>query len=79
MARLVREITQNFKMGLRFQASALLAIQEAMEAWLVRLMEDMNLCAIHAKRITIQPRDLKLVRRIRVNNGVDMFLDPNWS
>ena len=79
VARLVREITQNFKMGLRFQASALLAIQEAMEAWLVRLMEDMNLCVIHAKRVTIQPRDLKLVCRIRVNNGVDMFLDPNWS
>ena len=79
VARLVREITQNFRMGLRFQASALLAIQEAMEAWLVRLMEDMNLCAIHAKRVTVQPRDLKLVRRIRVNNGVDMFLDPNWG
>ena len=79
VARLVREITQNFRMDLRFQASALLAIQEAMEAWLVRLMEDMNLCAIHAKRVTIQPRDLKLVRRIRVNNGVDMFLDPNWG
>ena len=79
VARLIREITQNFRMGLRFQASALLAIQEAMEAWLVRLMEDMNLCAIHAKRVTVQPRDLKLVRRIRVNNGVDMFLDPNWG
>ena len=79
VARLVREITQNFRMDLRFQASALLAIQEAMEAWLVCLMEDMNLCAIHAKRVTIQPRDLKLVRRIRVNNGVDMFLDPNWG
>ena len=79
VARLIREITQNFRMGLRFQASALLAIQEAMEAWLVRLMEDMNLCAIHAKRVTVQPRDLKLVRRIWVNNGVDMFLDPNWG
>ena len=50
-----------------------------MEAWLVCLMEDMNLCAIHAKRVTINPKDLKLVRRIRVNNGVDMFLDPSWS
>ena len=79
MARLVREVTQNFKLDLCFQATALLAIQEAMEAWLVRLMEDMNLCAIHAKCVTIQPRDLKLVCHIRVNNGVDMFLDPTWS
>ena len=69
---------QDFSMNLCFQATALLAIQEAMEAWLVRLMEDMNLCAIHAKWVTIQPRDLKLVCCIRFNNGVDMFLDPTW-
>ena len=56
----------------------LLAIQEAMEAWLVGLMEDMILCAIHAKHVMIQPRDLSLVRKIRVNNGVDLFLDPTW-
>ena len=79
MARLIREVTQGFQIDLHFQATALLAIQEAMEAWLVRLMEDMNLCMIHAKRVTIQPRDLKLVCYIRVNNGVDMFLDPSWS
>ena len=78
MACLVREITQDFKVGLHFQATALLAIQEAMEAWLVCLMEDMNLCAIHAKRVTIGPKDLSLVCHIRVNNGVDMFLDPYW-
>ena len=77
-ARLVREVTQDFRVDLCFQTTALLAIQEAMEAWLVRLMEDMNLCAIHAKWVTIQPRDLKLVHHIRVNNGVDMFLDPTW-
>ena len=79
MARLIREVAQDFKIDLCFQATALLAIQEAMEAWLVRLMEDMNLCAIHAKHVTIQPRDLSLVHCIRVNNGVDMFLDPSWS
>ena len=79
MARLVREVTQNLKLDLRFQATALLAIQEAMEAWLVRLMEDMNLCAIHAKHVTIQPKDLKLVHCVRVNNSVDMFLDPTWA
>ena len=64
VARLVREVMQDFKSGLRFQASALLVIQEAMEAWLVWLMEDMNLCAIHAKRVMIQPKDLSLVHRI---------------
>ena len=79
MARLIREVVQNFKIDLHFQAPALLAIQEAMEAWLVRLMEDMNLCAIHTKWVMIQPRDLSLVCRIRVNNGMDMFLDPSWS
>ena len=61
-----------------FKPLALLAIQEAMEAWLVHLIEDMNLCAIHAKRVTIGLKDLSLVCRIRVNNGVDMFLDPYW-
>ena len=79
VARLIREVAQDFKMDLHFQVTALLAIQEAMEAWLVRLMEDMNLCAIHSKHVTIQPRDLSLVHHIRVNNGVDMFLDPSWS
>ena len=76
VACFIREITQDFKIGLHFQATALLAIQEAMEAWLVCLMEDMNLCTIHAKRVTIGLKDLSLVCRIRVNNGVDMFLDP---
>ena len=50
VACLIREITQDFKIGLHFQATALLAIQEAMKAWLVQLMEDMNLCAIHMLR-----------------------------
>ena len=63
--RLIREIAQDFKTELRFQASALLALQEASEAYLVALFEDSNLCAIHAKRITIMPRDIQLARRIR--------------
>ena len=79
MARLVREVTQDFKVDLHFQVIMLLAIQEAMEAWLVRLMEDMNLCAIYAKHVTIQPRDLTLVRKIWINNGVDLFLDLTWK
>ena len=79
VARLVREVTQGFQMNLHFQATALLDIQEAMEAWLVRLMEDMNLCVFHAKCVTIHPRDLKLVHHIRVKNSLDMFLDPTWA
>merc|ERR1719512_24902 len=51
--RLVREIAQEFKNELRFQSSAILALQEASEAYLVSLFEDTNLCAIHAKRVTI--------------------------
>ena len=63
--RLVREIAQDFKSDLRFQAVAILCLQEAAEAYLVGLFEDTNLCAIHAKRVTITPRDLQLARRIR--------------
>ncbi|XP_036411913.1 uncharacterized protein LOC118796880 [Colossoma macropomum] len=48
--RLVREIAQDFKTDLRFQSSAVMALQEASEAYLVGLFEDTNLCAIHAKR-----------------------------
>jgi histone H3 len=63
--RLVREIAQDFKTDLRFQSSAILALQEASEAYLVGLFEDSNLCAIHAKRVTIMVRDMHLARRIR--------------
>jgi histone H3 len=63
--RLVREIAQDFKTDLRFQGSAVLALQESAEAYLVGLFEDTNLAAIHAKRVTIQPKDIQLARRIR--------------
>ena len=63
--RLVREVTYEFKTDLRFQSTALLALQEAAEAYLVGLFEDTNLCAIHAKRVTIMPKDMMLARRIR--------------
>lgn len=63
--RLVREIAQDFKNDLRFQGTAILALQEASEAYLVGLFEDTNLCAIHAKRVTIMPKDIQLARRIR--------------
>ena len=63
--RLVREIAQDFKTDLRFQSAAILCLQEAAEAYLVRLFEDTNLCAIHARRVTITQKDLQLARRIR--------------
>ena len=62
---LVREIAQEFKADLRFASLAVDAIQEAAEAYLVGLFEDTNLCAIHAKRVTIMPKDMQLARRIR--------------
>ena len=63
--RLVREIAQDFKFDLHFQSVAIGALQEAAEAYLVSLFEDTNLCAIHAKRVTIMPKDIQLARRIR--------------
>ena len=64
----VREIAQSFKNDLRFQSVAILALQEAAEAYLVQLFEDANLCAIHAGRVTIMPKDVQLARRIRGDN-----------
>mmetsp|Transcript_86549 Transcript_86549/g.220538 ORF Transcript_86549/g.220538 Transcript_86549/m.220538 type:complete len:149 (+) Transcript_86549:87-533(+) len=63
--RLVREVTLGINENLRFQATAIQALQEASEAYLVGLFEDTNLCAIHGKRVTIMPKDLQLARRLR--------------
>ena len=63
--KLIKEIAGEYKMGLRFQSQAVLALQEAAEAYLIGLFEDTNLCAIHAKRVTIMPKDMQLARRIR--------------
>lgn len=63
--RLVREVAQDFKQEVRFQSHALMALQEASEAYLTRLFEDANLCCIHAKRVTIQSKDIQLAQRIR--------------
>ena len=60
--RLVREIAQDFKTDRPFQSVAILCLQEAVEAYLVRLFDDANLCAIHARRVTIMPRDIQLAR-----------------
>ncbi|KAK9799078.1 putative Centromeric DNA-binding histone H3-like protein cse4 [Seiridium cardinale] len=67
-ARLVREIALTFRPrdeGMRWQSQAIMALQEAAEAFLVHLFEDTNLCAIHAKRVTIMQKDIQLARRIR--------------
>ena len=64
VARLIREIVQDFKTDLRFQASAIGALHKAMEDYIINLFTDTNLCAIHAKRVTIMPKDMQLARRI---------------
>tara|TARA_Y100000996_G_scaffold349508_1_gene288297 strand:+ start:306 stop:716 length:411 start_codon:yes stop_codon:yes gene_type:complete len=63
--RLVRELACDFMTDRRFASSAVLALQEASEAYLVGLFEDTNLCALHSKRVTIMPKDIQLARRIR--------------
>ncbi|KAF2457087.1 histone-fold-containing protein [Lineolata rhizophorae] len=66
-SRLVREIASYMVIDkdLRWQSQAIMALQEASEAFLVHLFEDTNLCAIHAKRVTIMQKDIQLARRLR--------------
>ncbi|MCJ1304138.1 centromeric DNA-binding histone H3-like protein cse4 [Hypocenomyce scalaris] len=68
-SRLVREIALSLvPLGgesMRWQSQAIQALQESAEAFLVHLFEDTNLCAIHAKRVTIMQKDIQLARRIR--------------
>ena len=63
--RVVRELAEDNHADIRFQSAAIAALQEAGEAYLVGLFEDTNLCAIHAKRVTIMSKDMQLTRRIR--------------
>ena len=77
--RLVREVTQDIITdtgraswfykeegdNVRFQSSAIAALQEASENYLVGLFEDSNLCAIHARRVTVMPKDMHLALKIR--------------
>ena len=65
-ARVIREVAHELRHGdIRFQASAISAIQEGSEAYLIGLMEDANLEAIHGRHVTIMPKDIQLARRIR--------------
>lgn len=63
MRKVTRQLVTSTEV--RFQAAAILALQEAAEAFLVHLFEDTNLCAIHGKRVTIMPKDMELAKRIR--------------
>ena len=71
--RLIREIAQDFKVGLRFQSSTILALQEAAEAWLVGLFKSANLCCIHRGWQTLVPKDFYLVRRIHHIAGINLW------
>lgn len=63
--RLVREIAQDYKEDMRFHCSAIIEMQNVCESYLVGLFKDTVLCAIHAKRVTVIPKDLQLARRLR--------------
>ena len=63
--RLVRELATNQKAGLRWSANAVAALQESTESYVTGLLSDSNLCALHAKRVTLMARDLQLARRLR--------------
>lgn len=63
--RVVREVAQDVRSDLRFTGSSLLALQEAAESYLVGLLEDTNLCSLHANRQTILIKDMQLARRLR--------------
>jgi len=63
--RLVREIAMGQKEGLRFQSAAIAALQESTESYLISLLADTNLCAIHTRRVTIQAKDVQLALRLR--------------
>merc|ERR1711910_201405 len=75
--RLVREIAQDFKTDLLFQAASIGALQEAAEAYLTGLFEDTNLSAIHAKRVTIMPKDIQLARRLRLRPAREFRRPPS--
>ena len=71
--KLIREILQEYRICLqgpgtpsiqvRFQSTAIAALQEAAENFIVGLFEDVNLLAVHATRVTVMPREVKLALR----------------
>lgn len=75
--RLVKNIAEYVCPEMRFQTAALLALQEAAEAYTVDLFEDTNLCAMHGNRVTVMKKDMDLARRIRGDVHVDRMLRPS--
>ena len=67
-SRFVREVANDYKTDTRFQSAAIEALQEASEAYVTTLFEDSNLCVVHAKRVTLMPKDIQLARRLQVGN-----------
>jgi histone H3 len=67
--RLVREIAQGFKTDIRFGGDSVTALMEAAEYYLVQKFQKYNLYAIHAKRVTIMPKDIRLDEQIDTING----------
>ena len=65
MKKIVKDLKVSLITGLRYQPAALEALQQAAESFIVGLFEDTNLAAIHAKRVTIMPKDIQLAQRIR--------------
>lgn len=72
--QVVKEITWEIDNTYRFHSQAILAIQEAAEAYMIGLFEDTNLCASHGRRVTIYPKDMQLARRIRGEVSLDSNL-----
>ena len=62
--RLVREVSQQFKSNIQFEARAVIALQHYIEGHLIVLLQKANLQAIHAKRVTVYPKDIYIARRI---------------
>ena len=69
--RLVRSITRDIDHDLKFQSQAIMALQESTEAYVVGLLEDAQLCSLHANRVTVMKKDIDLSRRIRGDNNWD--------
>lgn len=77
--RLVREIMLDLRDDFKVQAGAVVALQEAAEAHLLALFSDSQDAAIHARRVTLMPKDLQLVQRLGKNMGVGVFQDARGS
>ena len=63
--RVVKEIVQKIQEDLRLWSTAILVLQEVGDMVLLGLLEQSNLCMLHARRVTIMPKDVQLARHIR--------------